>query len=205
MAVASWAAAVVPDTVHAADPIDANQAATASQTSVDAARFTDAGELLRPANLDEWVFLGSSLGMGYDNADFDPQSPGNFQVVLMEPGAYAYLKRNGKYANGSMFLLSIYATQRRVSIDRAGFAQGELKNFEIHLVDRNRFAEGHAFYLFGKDDDQAKVLPAGNPCVECHVQHGAYDGTFVQFYPAIRHKIPIDLLNKSLSDRPQQH
>jgi hypothetical protein len=198
-------AALVFDTGYAAsDATDESKAGAASATSLDAARLTDAGELLRPANLDEWVFLGASLGMGYDNVDFDPKSPGNFQVVLMEPSAYAYFKTNGQYANGSMFLLSFYRTEQRVSIDRAGFVQGELKNFEIHLLDRSRFAEGRAFYLFGPKDDKGAVLPPGSPCVECHVRDGAFDGTFAQFYPALRHRIPADLLNKS-RDKGAQH
>src|SRR5262245_50486148 len=120
--------------------------------SLEVAEFTASGELLRPANLDEWVFLGTSLGMGYNSVDFDPKNPGNLQVVLMEPKAFAHFKAHGNYADGSMFLLSFYAAEQRVSIDRAGFVQGELKNFEIHLLDRGRFAEGRAFYQFAKND-----------------------------------------------------
>ncbi|HTS55157.1 MAG TPA: cytochrome P460 family protein, partial [Burkholderiales bacterium] len=196
----SAAAALFSAVLAASDPTDEDKAGT----GVDAARFTESGELLLPANLDEWVFLGASLGMGYNSADFDPKSPGNFQVVLMEPAAYAHFKTHGRYANGSMFLLSFYPAQQRVSIDRAGFVQGELKNFEIHLLDRSRFAEGRAFYLFGKNDGKAAALPAGSRCVECHVRDGAFDGTFAQFYPAIRHAIPADLLNKAM-EKGSQH
>jgi len=205
VALLSPPAALVFDTGCAAsDASDESKTGAAFATSLDAARFSDSDELLRPANLDEWMFLGASLGMGYNNVDFDPKSPGNFQVVLMEPSAYAYFKTNGRYANGSMFLLSFYRTEQRISIDRAGFVQGELKNFEIHLLDRSRFAEGHAFYLFGPKDDKGAVLPPGSPCVECHVRDGAFDGTFAQFYPAIRHRIPVDLLNKSRDEGVQR-
>ena len=201
--VSSTAALLLHAVFAASDSSDDGKAAAAG-TSVDAASFTQSGELLRPANLDEWVFLGASLGMGYNSVDFDPKSPGNFQVVLMEPSAYAHFKTHGRYANGSMFLLSFYPAEQRVSIDRAGFVQGELKNFEIHLLDRSRFAEGRAFYLFGPKDDKGAVLPPGSPCVECHVRDGAFDGTFAQFYPALRHRIPADLLNKS-RDKGAQH
>jgi hypothetical protein len=34
------------------------------------------------------------------------------------------------------------------------------------------------------------VLPAGNACITCHLKNGAFSGTFAQFYPAIRHRIP---------------
>jgi hypothetical protein len=146
------------------------------------------------------VFLGASLGLGYDEVKRDPDSPGDFQVVLMEPGAYAYFKAHGVYADGSMFLLSLYFTEQRLSIGQAGFAQGELKNFEIHLIERERFAEGRAFYLFRNDAGWAAAVPPGNPCVVCHLRDGAFDGTFAQFYPTIRHRIPSELLHKSLRD-----
>ncbi len=44
---------------------------------------------------------------------------------------------------------------------------------------------------------QAAAVPPGNPCVECHLRDGAFDGTFAQLYPAIRHKIPSALLHQS--------
>ena len=146
VALVSSAAALLLHAVFAAS--DSTGDAKAAQAGVDAASFTESGELLRPGNLDQWVFLGASLGMGYNKADFDPKSPGNFQVVLMEPSAYAHFKAHGGYPNGSMFLLSFYPAEQRISIDRAGFVQGELKNFEIHLLDRSRFAEGRAFFRY---------------------------------------------------------
>ena len=33
-----------------------------------------------------------------------------------------------------------------------------------------------------------------NACVQCHANDGAFDGTFAQFYPTIRHLIPEDSL-----------
>src|SRR5512145_3278205 len=59
--------------------------APAAGSPLSAAQFTESGELVRPDDLDEWVFLGASLGLGYDEAKRDADSPGDFQVVLMEP------------------------------------------------------------------------------------------------------------------------
>src|SRR5262245_20762879 len=189
--------AASPGFEHSHAETDTSAAATAD-ARLAAARLTDAGELVRPDNLDEWVFLGASLGLGYDNAKRDPDSPGDFQVVLMEPTAYAHFKTHGSYADGSMFLLSLYFTERRLSTGLAGFAQGEPKAFEIHLIDRQRIADGRAFYLFRQDAGQAAAVPHGNPCIESHLRDAAFDGTFAQFYPAIRHRIPSELLHKSL-------
>jgi hypothetical protein len=202
LAIAALAAGLAIGPGHADRTGDPGRAASApaAGTRLAAAKFTASGELLRPDDLDEWVFLGASLGLGYDEVKRAPDSPGDFQVVLMEPRAYAYFKAHGAYADGSMFLLSLYLTEQRLSTGQAGFAQGDLKNFEIHLIERSRFAEGRAFYLFGKDAVQAAAVPPGNPCVECHLRDGAFDGTFAQFYPAIRYKIPSELLHKSLRE-----
>jgi hypothetical protein len=169
--------------------LSTSDAAQTPTDSLHAARY-DGSRLLRPDDLDRWVFLGASLGMNYSEAAFSVEHPGALQVVLMEPGAYDYFLKHGRYADGSMFLLSFYETRRGVSIDRSGFVPGALTAFEIHMVDRARYAEGHAFFPFAKDAARADVLPPGSACVQCHVPKGAYDGTFTQFYPAIRDRVP---------------
>ena len=77
-----------------------------------------------------------------------------------------------------------------MSINRSGFVQRDLDSFEIHLIDKRRTGAGHYFYPFGATDPRAAVLPAGNVCITCHLKNGAFSGTFAQFYPAIRHRIP---------------
>lgn len=182
LSVAAWRASA-----QQASPRPATAAPVAT---VDVAAFKDDGQLRRPANLDEWVFLGTSLGMGYNARAFDPSAPGQFQVVLMEPTAYRQFVATGAYPDGAMFLLSFYDSEQKVSINRSGFVQRDLDSFEIHLIDSRRPGEGHYFYPFGATDPQAAVLPAGNACITCHLKNGAFNGTFAQFYPTIRHRIP---------------
>jgi hypothetical protein len=182
-------AALVAATAPPLAVSDTAQTTTAGD-ALHAARYDSSRHLVRPSDLDRWVFLGASLGMNYNDAAFSVEHPGAFQVVLMEPSAYEYFLKHGRYADGSMFLLSFYDTQRGVSIDRAGFVPGALSAFEIHLIDRARYTEGHAFFPFAKEAGQSEVLPPGSACVKCHVPKGAYDGTFTQFYPAIRERVP---------------
>jgi len=170
--------------VQAADP-----AGAAPDESLHAAGYDATGSLQRPPDLDRWVYLGSSLGMSYNDTPFSLEHPGDFQVVLMEPGAYEYFRQHGRYADGSMFLLSFYEAERGVSIDRAGFVPGPRRSFEIHVLDRKRYAEGHAFFLFEEPTRQSSALPPGSPCIKCHVPNGAFDGTFAQFYPPIRERL----------------
>src|SRR5688572_4168716 len=169
---------------------------------LDVARFTASGKLLKPIDLTNWVFLGTSLGMGYNPGSFNASRPGQFQVVLMEPNAYRYLVQNKSYAPGSMLLLSFYdADTRQRSIKQNGFTQAELTNFEIHLIDPAKGgADGRAFYTFAADAREGDLLPPGNGCVSCHLKHGAFQGSFAQFYPTIRPLIPKDALERALAN-----
>src|ERR1043165_1030385 len=153
---------------------------------LDIARLNAKGKLERPADLANWIFLGTSLGMGYNPGSFNAAHPGQFQVVLMAPTAYRYSVEPGSYAPGSMFLLSFYDADTQVrSINQHGFTQADLTNYEIHLTTSGSGQDAHAFYTFGASDTEGGLVPPGNACVRCHTQHGAFEGTFAQFYPAI--------------------
>ena len=96
------------------------------QKGLGVAQFTPSDELIFPANTDRWVVLGTNLGGDYSDAEFDPKNPGTIGVVQMEPNAYDYLLENGKYANGTMILLSFYQTQEKPEPELNGFVQGGL-------------------------------------------------------------------------------
>lgn len=176
----------------------ANEAAPAPANNLAVARLDGDGKLQKPADLANWVFLGASLGMGYNSGSFNAARPGQFQVVLMEPTAYRHFVRTGSYAPGSMFLLSFYDsdTQKR-SINQSGFTQADLTNFEIHLVDPAANKDGRVFYMFGATATKGTPLPPGNECARCHNTHGAFKGTFAQFYPTIRPLIPKEALERA--------
>jgi len=168
----------------------------ADDPRIDVARFDEAGNLLVPPNLDEWVFIGSSLGMGYSQAAFDPDSPGMFQIVRMEPTAYAKFKETGEFVDGTMLSLHFYGSQSEVSINRAGYVMDNLHFAEIHYKDGERFPDGFNFYILANGDSVGTETALPNDCVECHKRDGAYDGVFVQFYPTIHDYLPAEVREK---------
>ena len=172
----------------------------AGKQFVDAATFDARDRLILPTNLDQWIFIGSSLGMGYSQADFDPDSPGMFQIVRMEPKAYKAFVETGTFVDGTMFSLHFYGSQNKISINRAGFVMGDLHMAEIHLKDSKRFPDGFNFYTFNNDQSVAEAVPLPNECVSCHKKDGAYDGVFVQFYPIIHDHLPPGVLEKVAAD-----
>jgi len=164
----------------------------AQQTAaLDVAQFDEAGRLLFPGNTDRWITLGSGLGGDYSAASFDPDNPGTMSHVQMEPAAYEFFQSNGYYAEGTMLLLSFYQTLEKPEPELRGFAQGALAQREIHLIDARRFAaEGRAFFVYPTPESvSAQAIPVGSECVACHTEHGAFDGTFTQFYPPARRRL----------------
>src|SRR5687767_1205729 len=141
---------------------------TAPAKRLEVAKLTADGNLRKPADLQSWIFLGASLGMGYNPGSFNASRPGQFQVVLMEPNAYRFFTENGRFATGSMFLLSFYDTDQRRSINQNGFVQADLTNYEIHLFTPGKGEDRHTFYMFGANDKQGSRVPRGNACVTCH-------------------------------------
>jgi len=164
-----------------------------AQNALDAPEFNDEDELLFPANTDMWIHMGSSLGSEYGDEPFDPENPGIIGVVQMEPSAYQYFLENNEYADGTMFLLSFYSSEAESSPQLPGFVQGELEAKEIHLIDKAKYSEGRGFFLYRNNDmpgSASAKIPDGSACFVCHMAEGNYDGTFTQFYPIIRDKVP---------------
>lgn len=171
-------------------------AAAEDKTRLDVARFNNDGDLLVPENLDEWIFVGSSLGMGYSQANFDPDSPGMFQIARIEPNAWRAFVETGEFADGTMIALHFYGSQNEISINRAGFVMSDLHFAEIHYKDRERFPDGFNFYNLNNGEPVAEEIALPNDCVECHKRDAAYDGVFVQFYPGLHKYLPADVRSR---------
>lgn len=156
---------------------------------IEIAQFDNNDRLVRPGNIDEWIFLGANVGHGYpgeDAKEFNQNNPGRIQIIQMEPDAYQFFKEHKYFVDGTMLSLSFYNPLINPSPDIDGLAQGVLDTFEIHLIDKSRYDETRAFFIYETGDETASMVPAGNRCVTCHEGEGDYDGTFSQFYPVIR-------------------
>ena len=151
------------------------------------AQFTNNGRLIHPDNTDRWIVVGASLGSDYAEEAFTAENPGTIGVVQMEPTAYDFFLTNGQYADGTMFYLTFYSSEIKSEPQLQGFVQGDVVGREIHLIDKSRYSDGRAFFMFNLVEQEASTaLPPGNDCVVCHNKHAQFDGTFTQFYPAMR-------------------
>lgn len=149
-------------------------------------RYTTDGALERPSGFESWVFVGSSLGLGYSEHARD-EGPGEFHTVYTQPEVFEEYRRTGKFPEKTMLILALHEPRKRESIAKQGYFQGDLVALEAAVKDRERFEEGWAYFDFGKGglDPSARAKPPES-CHRCHVEHGADDNVFVQFYPPLR-------------------
>jgi len=159
----------------------------AQQAQPDEPRFTSDGQLQRPENYREWIYLSSGLGMTYAaNATAVSAAHPRFDNVFVRRQAYKDFLATGAWPDKTMFVLEVRSSASNGSINKGGHYQDEIVGMEVHLKDEARFpATKWAFFEFGTSARTAKALPPDSNCQTCHSMNGAVDQTFVQFYPTL--------------------
>jgi len=146
---------------------------------VDHPLYTADGKLALPENYREWVFLSSGFGMNYSNSG---GSHPMFTNVYVSPAAYQGFRSNGKWPNGSQFVVEIYSPAQG-SINKSGYFQDQMQGLDIEVKDSSQKNEW-SYYNFNPGDKTAEAL-GGGACNSCHSEHAAVEHTFVQFYPTL--------------------
>ncbi|HTS11953.1 MAG TPA: cytochrome P460 family protein [Candidatus Limnocylindrales bacterium] len=152
-----------------------------------APRYDSDGALIRPEHFETWVFVGSSTGLTYEPG-IASGGAGEFHDVYIRPESYREYARTGKFPEKTMLVLAIYPPNENVSPAKGGYFEGDLEGMAVAVKDHSHFAEGWAYFNFGKTPD-LRARAMANPkqtCYSCHVQHAADDNVFVQFYPILR-------------------
>jgi hypothetical protein len=151
--------------------------------------YTAKGELIRPTDYREWVYLSSGLGMTYGPAQPAAGEPPRFDNVFVTREAYREFMRSGTWPEKTMFILEVRRAEANVSIDNGGRSQGDVVAIEADVKDTKRFPEGGwgYFNFVGPRSltDSAAPLPTSASCYACHKANSAVDNTFVQFYPTL--------------------
>jgi len=150
-------------------------------------RFTKDGQLMRPDNYREWIFLSSGLGMTYGFVEHAATvvAP-RFDNVFVAPQAYKTFLETGTWPDKTIFALEIRSSASKGSINKGGHYQEAAVGLEVEVKDESRFLDKWAFFDFsGSGVKAAKAIPTGASCYSCHSANGAVDNTFVQFYPTL--------------------
>jgi hypothetical protein len=148
-----------------------------------ALQFTPEGKLVRPMGYRKWVFVSSGYGMSYSQS---PSGTQMFTNVFVTPTAYDYFAANGKWPDKTMFVLEVYGSTSRGSINKHGSYQTELSGLDVEVKDESRFADKWAYFNFSETAKTATAdTPSKNECWKCHDQNAAVEHSFVQFYPEL--------------------
>ena len=161
---------------------------TAQEGATDGPTYTASGELVRPLDYREWVYVTSGVGMTYGPAQPATGQPAFFDNVFVNRASYRAFMQTGKWPDKTMFLLEIRRGEVNVSINNGGQTQGEVVALESAVKDGARFPDGGwGYFTFGRGGalPSAAPLPATASCYNCHGNNTAVENTFVQFYPTL--------------------
>jgi len=152
--------------------------------------YDEEGKLLAPENYRNWVFVGASVGLSYnEEVKSEASGPGLFHHTYMQPEAYARYCETGKFPEKTMLILELYVPAQKVDPNKGGYFQNSRVAVEVALKDHEHFEEGWAYFGLPMKDKKptgsAKANPKGT-CFACHAAHAAEDNVFTQFYPVLR-------------------
>lgn len=188
-ATALAAIAVTFTYVLAAEPEPAPPAGADAPVAMTRPAYNDGGELLLPEGYREWIFVGASLGLSYnENMGQHVEGPGDFHHVYIQPEAYRQYRDTGTFPEKTMLVMENYTAGQRVRPNLRGHFQDKRTGMEIAVKDAEHAEEGWSYYVFSKRDglkESAKAFPKV-ACFDCHDQHAADDNVFVQFYPTLK-------------------
>jgi len=146
-------------------------------------QYDGKGQLLRPDDYRQWMFLSAGYGMNYSPS---PGSHEMFTNVFVQRWAYQEFVNSGKWPERTMFVIDKREAQSKGSINKTGHFQTDLMGLEVEVKDSNRYADKWAYYGFDADGKTAEAMPKGNGCWSCHDEHAAVEHSFVQFYPTLK-------------------
>lgn len=175
----------LPATAEAAQPTDRQAARPASQP---AARYSDAGDLLRPAEHHEWIFIGAPVTPN-DMNDGKAAFP-EFHNVYIDPASFAAYRKSGKFPEGTVILKELVSVGGKSMASGNGYFQGDFASLEAMVKDTGRFKEepgGWAFFRFGEAPDYSDTgaRMKTESCNACHAG-ASEDYVFSDTYPVLR-------------------
>jgi hypothetical protein len=91
------------------------------------------GQLMRPVDYREWMFLSAGYGMNYSPG---PDSQEMFTNVFVQRWAYEQFVKSGKWPEQSMFVIDERDAGSRSSINQKGHYQTDLMGLAVEVRTR---------------------------------------------------------------------
>ncbi len=101
--------ACIEDTEQAGEPLPDPQ-------------YTADGQLIRPENYREWIYIASGHGMSY-NPELPASDDPPFDNIFIPPAAYQSFKQTGTWPDKTIFVMEVRTAESQGSINKAGHYQ----------------------------------------------------------------------------------
>ena len=85
-----------------------------------------------------------------------------------------------------MFVLELFEAVEKTSPAKGGWFEGRRIGLEASVKDSKRFEGQWAYFSFENGAKASAEAFPDSGCHSCHVEHGARDSVFTQFYPKLR-------------------
>ena len=152
-------------------------------------QYNRQGELNFPKGFENWVFVGANLGLQYQDDKGPPLRL--FHNVYITPRAFRHYRRTGTFPEKTMLLIDFYSAETGdpQSVVADGLFPGREQSFFFVSVKNRLRPDGSltpwAYYVFTSDKPTAAAMD-DQSCYQCHLEHGADDNVFLQFYPILQ-------------------
>ena len=150
----------------------------------------NAGKIRKPADFRD---VYQSLGV-YTPVDFN----GNTEMhnTYAPPGTAEYYRRTGKFADGTVLVKEVFATDHaQMTTGDAHWASGTKVWFVMIKDEKGRYrgnplwGDGWGWALFKSDaPDKQVATDYKKDCLGCHVPAKATDWVYIQGYPVLKSK-----------------
>ena len=148
------------------------------------------GNIRKPADFRD---LYQALGV-YTPVDLNNNT--EMHYTYASPGTAEYYRKNGKFADGTVLVKDVFATDHaQLTTGDAHWATGTKVWFVMIKDDKNRFpnnplwGDGWGWALFKADaPDKQVATNYKKDCLGCHVPAQSTDWVYVQGYPVLKSK-----------------
>lgn len=149
------------------------------------AKFNQAGELARPANIKEWISIGASV-TPKDMNNGKPAFP-EFHYVYIDHASWSHWKKTGEFREGAMIAKELVSVGSKSAASGSGYFAGDYVGpVAVSVKDSKRFAKSNNWGYFVFGDDKVQNAAADESCVACHKANAAQDMVFTQYWAPLR-------------------
>jgi len=157
-------------------------AAAPPEEGAEKPHYNQSGELQRPENYREWIFLSAGYGMNYSPA---PGSHDMFTDVFVPQWAYKEFLRSGTWPDKTTFVIDERMAQTKGSINKHGVFQTDSMGLAVEVKDSS-LPDKWAYFSFDNNNNKTAAANPKEACFSCHEKNAAVEHSFVQFYPTLK-------------------